>query len=118
MDIITAIYIIASVIMAEAKGEGQQGMKLVADVIHTRTQTRKLSAIEVVTDQGEFHGLYHISKQNHHTPEGRFAYGLACELVNGVDPIPNQSFEYFTSNKPLGIPVNSLRYKNHLFYNL
>ena len=46
--------LIASVIIAEAGGEGREGMEAVWEVIHTRAKERKLSYTRVVTQRKQF----------------------------------------------------------------
>ena len=108
---------IALTIVAEAGGEGEIGMSLVADVIHTRMIRRRLTAYEVVSQKNQFVGFMKGDRTHRQYP---YAVMLAEMLTSGLDPMPNFSFDQFRAFEKSPVPswaVNATIYKNHIFFN-
>jgi len=108
---------IALTIVAEAGGEGEIGMSLVADVIHTRMIRRRLTAYEVVAQPKQFVGFMKGDRTHRQYP---YAVMLAEMLTSGLDPMPNFSFDQFRAFEKSPIPswaIGATVYKNHVFFN-
>ena len=104
---------VACVIMGEARGEGDIGQSLVADVIYTRMISRKLTAYEVVTQPHQFSGYYDRTPPTYHI------WKLVLKLKHGVDILPTIQYEYFRSTKVLlpDYATEGLLYRGHIFFN-
>lgn len=112
-----SIFLIAAVILAEARSEGEFGMAMVADVIHERSIKRNLAPHEVVKQPFQFDGVNYIEKQDLTTPQGKYAIRLAKTISLGIDPVPRYSFTHFRSSKPPKWACDVHYYKNHFFHN-
>ena len=113
------VYIVASTILGEARGEGSQGMLLVADVIHTRMESNKWpnTAAEVCTQKSQFDGSHYIVP-DWGTFEAIWATTLAELLLLKKDPLPDRTYTHFWSGDctpywARHYPV--YRYRNHNF---
>lgn len=107
--------VVAMTILGEARGEGQIGMKLVADVIYTRMEKRKLSAYEVVTQPNQFLGVTYNNMKDKNLP---FALVLALALKDNIDIYPEYEFDQFRALRS-PIPswaINARVYKGHVFF--
>ena len=111
-----SLLLLASVIMAESKGEGEFGMALVADVIHERSIRQGISPEEVVRKPYQFDGLNYAHKQNLRTPEGKRAIYLASMLEAGIDPMPSFNYTHFRRSAPPSWATNIIKYNNHYFH--
>lgn len=110
---------IANTILGEARGEGEKGMKLVADVIHTRVKSKEYpdSPGKVVRQPHQFYGSAYQCK-NWQTKEAIFAKKLANELVNGKDPLPEKEYTHFWSGSKLPSWAKGripFQFRNHKF---
>jgi len=110
---------IANTILGEARGEGTQGMKLVADVIHSRVKSEVYpdSAIEVVRQRHQFYGSHYKCK-NWQSTEAVLAVNLAKRLIKGDDPIPQSQYTHFWSGNALPSWAKGskpYKFKNHKF---
>jgi spore germination cell wall hydrolase CwlJ-like protein len=116
------IQVIANTILGEARGEGEHGMKLVADVIHSRVKSKAYpnSPGDVVRQPFQFYGSAYRCP-NWETKEAQYAKKLAKELVSGKDPLPNTEYTHFWSGTKLpnwakgSIPF---QFRNHKFIHI
>lgn len=56
-------YIVASVIAAEACGEGERAMRAVANTIKNRAKQKDITPLEVVTAPSQYAGLHNKNKE-------------------------------------------------------
>jgi len=107
---------VALTLVAEAGGEGEIGVKLVADVIHERSVRRKLTPYEVVAQPHQFEGFMKGDRTHKLYP---YALMLAVLLEEGHDPFPELAFDQFRAFKRSPLPgwaINARVYKNHVFF--
>ena len=107
---------VALTLLGEAGGEGQIGVRLVADVIHERMKRRKMTPFEVVSQPNQFAGFME-GERTHELYV--FCLMLAIRLGEGYDPFPKFSFDQFRAFKHSPIPswaVDAKIYKNHVFF--
>jgi len=110
---------IANTILGEARGEGEHGMKLVADVIHSRVKSPSYpdSPTKVVRQPKQFIGRSYRCA-NWESKEAINAMELAKQLVEGKDPLPDKEYTHFWSGSKLpnwakgSIPF---QFRNHKF---
>jgi spore germination cell wall hydrolase CwlJ-like protein len=119
--------IVATVLMAEAGGEGAIGMMAVAEVIRNRAEKARQSPLQIVLKKGQFSCLNNI------TPEALYqkfyrmrtyqtALRIAKTCYNTPEKLPNltkrATFFCHTRNKPYWLgdvrPVTTIG--NHRFY--
>ena len=119
--------IVAAVLMAEARGEGQIGMTAVAEVIRNRADAASKSPLEIVLKKGEFSCLKDTTPEALHRKFYRMkTYPMALQIAktcyNTPEQLPNvtKGATYFalTQNRPPWLgdvqPVTTVG--NHRFY--
>jgi spore germination cell wall hydrolase CwlJ-like protein len=87
------ILIVALTLLGEARGEGEVGMKSVAQVVHNRAVTRKLTPAQVCLQPKQFsfwnNSTDLFSKRSLlYTKEGQIAWDIASRVVEGIEPMP------------------------------
>lgn len=111
--------IVAQVIAAEACGEGQRGMELVAQVIRNRAQSWGKTAVQIVTAKNQFYGYTAKNKSRLYQQCKTQADETAKRMA--IDQLGNDTAGalYFRQSKEPVFSwhkVKTLAYKNHVFY--
>jgi len=106
---------IALTLIGEAGGEGQLGIRLVADVIHERMKRRKLTPFEVVSQPKQFAGFMNGERDH---PQYVFCLMMAILLEEGHDPMPELTFDQFRAiSSPIpGWAIKPIIFKGHVFF--
>lgn len=111
---------IARVIAAEACGEGEKGMELVAQVINNRSKDWNKTPFRVVTAKNQFYGItasnsHKLYAQCHSTAnrlaESILTGQLGHDLTNGALYFRQPKEAVYSWHK-----TETLRFKNHIFY--
>jgi N-acetylmuramoyl-L-alanine amidase len=101
--------IVAAVLMAEARGEGEVGMMAVAEVIRNRAEKAHKSPLQIVLKKGQFSSLNNISpealyRKFYRTRTYQIALRIAKTCYNTPEKLPNltkgATFFDDTGNKP------------------
>lgn len=118
----TDIQTVAATILGEARGEGSQGMLLVADVIYTRMLSPQWPAtpVEVCTQPKQFHGSTYKVK-DWSSFEAIWAVTLAELLLKKKDPLPKWEHTHFWSGNSTPYwarhyPIH--QHRNHKFIDI
>ena len=110
---------IASVIAAEACGEGAHGMMLVSEVIANRARAWKKSPYQIVTARNQFYGFTAPNRQRLYNSCKPIAHKLALDLLAGNTGDNTNGSLYFLApgeKKGKWIGKKMLAYKRHSFY--
>jgi len=119
--------IVASVLMGEARGEGETGMTAVAEVIRNRANAASTSPLAIVLKKGEFSCLNNTTpaalyQKYYRMRTYRMALRIAKTCYNNPEGLPNltlgATFFDYTQNSPPWLcdvrPVTNIG--NHTFY--
>ena len=111
--------IVAQVIAAEACGEGQRGMELVAQVIRNRAQSWGKTAVQIVTAKNQFYGytaknkskLYQQCRAQADETAKRMATDQLGNDTSGALYFRQPQEPVYSWHK-----IETFRFKNHVFY--
>jgi cell wall hydrolase len=119
--------VVAAVLMGEARGEGETGMRAVAEVIRNRANAASKSPLEVVLKKGQFSCLKNTTPEALHAKFHRMdTYPMALQIAktcyNTPEQLPNATkgatFFHHKQNGPPWLddvlPVATIG--NHTFY--
>jgi spore germination cell wall hydrolase CwlJ-like protein len=109
--------VVASVIAAEAAGEGWEGMYYVANVIDNRAKKENKTPYQIVTARNQFFGYTAKNRSKLYSQVKNDANKLAVGISIIRDYTHGALYfrKYDEPRKPWH-KVETLRYKNHIFY--
>ena len=109
--------VVASVICAEACGEGEVGMYAVANVIANRSRKYNITPYEVVKQKNQFYGYIASNREELYNQCGKIADRLTANIMK-LDDITNGAIFFKTINekKRSWHQVFTIKIGNHLFY--
>lgn len=109
--------IVAEVIVAEAGGEGYEGMHAVANTIANRARLWHKTPYQIVTQKNQYYG--YIVKNRHllYLRACRTANQLASNIMSLQD-VTNGALYFRRPDEPMfkWCKIKTYRYKNHIFY--
>jgi spore germination cell wall hydrolase CwlJ-like protein len=117
--------IVALTLLMEARGEGEEGMKLVATVIFNRAAERKKTLREICLEKYQFSCWNKIENIEYYRKifrcnvSGKTACRIADNMVlNGIRPINKEYTHYHTTNinPKWSYGKTGNVYGNHIFY--
>lgn len=122
--------IVAEIIAAEAGGEREYGMRLVAEVIRNRTEKRGTTPYVEATRRKQFYGytaknrkiLYAMAKKGAESAMRKIYDGTLGNETNGATNFENPKFgdpgPKWIQNGSMKKLVVTKQYRNHIFYRI
>lgn len=109
--------VVASVIAAEACGEGKKGMYAVANVITNRAKKYNMSPYEIVTQKNQFYGYTSKNREKLYLQCKEYTDYLAKNIMK-LDDITKGAlyFRRFDEKKRSWHLTMTIQIGNHIFY--
>ena len=109
--------VVASVICAEAVGEGYVGMYTVANVIANRARKYNLTPYEVVIQKNQFYGYTNKNREELYNQGKEYCDDLTEDILNLPDITRGAIyFRRINEKKESWHLKRTIKIKNHIFY--
>jgi spore germination cell wall hydrolase CwlJ-like protein len=109
--------VVASVICAEACGEGEIGMYGIANVIANRAKKYNITPYEVVTQKNQFYGYTNPNREKLYNQCKEVSDRLTANIMQ-LDDITGNAFYFKTANEkkqPWHL-IKTIKIGKHIFY--